>query len=111
MRLATVDRYLKPAGDRMRIKGISTTKPSPLLRDSITIRICADGPSQAPGRGVIEADTVAHCGPTRIGEYASPLTLTELVTGWTENPSKWMIECIAELQECFPFHLISIIRR
>jgi hypothetical protein len=28
MSAATVDRYLKPARDRMRIKGISTTKPS-----------------------------------------------------------------------------------
>jgi hypothetical protein len=32
MSAATVDRYLRPARDRMRIKGISTTKPSPLLR-------------------------------------------------------------------------------
>jgi hypothetical protein len=31
MSAATVDRYLKPARDRMRIKGISTTKPSLLL--------------------------------------------------------------------------------
>ena len=30
MSAATVDRYLKPVRDRMRIKGISTTKPSPL---------------------------------------------------------------------------------
>lgn len=39
---ATVDRYLRPARERMRIKGISTTKPSPLLRNSITIRTCTD---------------------------------------------------------------------
>jgi hypothetical protein len=64
MSAATVDRYLKPARDRMRIKGISTTKPSPLLRNSITIRTCADEAPEAPG--VIEADTVAHCGPTLI---------------------------------------------
>ena len=42
MSAATVDRYLKPVRDRMRIKGISTTKPSPLLRNSIAIRTCAD---------------------------------------------------------------------
>ena len=61
MSAATVDRYLKPARDAMRIKGISTTKPSPLLRNSIAIRTCADEAPDAPG--VIEADTVAHCGP------------------------------------------------
>jgi hypothetical protein len=42
MSAATVDRYLKPARDRMHIKGILTTKPSPLLRNSIAIRICAE---------------------------------------------------------------------
>ncbi len=68
MSAATVDRYLKPARDAMRIKGISTTKPSPLLRNSIAIRTCADEAPKVPG--VIEADTVAHCGPTLIGEFA-----------------------------------------
>lgn len=107
MSAATMDRYLKPARDRMRIKGISTTKPSPLLRNSITIRTCADEAPKAPG--VIEADTVAHCGPTLIGEFARTLTMTDLVTGWTENASirnnasKWILEGIEELQGRFPF--------
>lgn len=107
---ATVDRYLKPARGRMRIKGISTTKPSPLLRNSITIRTCADEAPDAPG--VIEADTVAHCGPTLIGEFARTLTMTDLVTGWTENhsirnnASKWILEGVEELQACFPFAMV-----
>lgn len=107
---ATVDRYLKPARDRMRIKGISTTKPSPLLRNSITIRTCADEAPDAPG--VIEADTVAHCGPTLIGEFARTLTMTDIVTGWTENCSirnnaaKWILAGIEQLQQCFPFDMV-----
>lgn len=107
MSAATVDRYLKPARDRMRIKGISTTKPSPLLRNSITIRTCADEAPERPG--VIEADTVAHCGPTLIGEFARTLTMTDVVIGWTEicsirnNASKWIVEGIEELQAWFPF--------
>jgi hypothetical protein len=36
---------------------------------------------------VIEADTVAHCGPTLQGEFTRTLTMTDLVTGWTENAS------------------------
>ncbi len=110
MSAATVDRYLKPARDRMRIKGISTTKPSPLLRNSISIRTCAD---EAPNRpGVIEADTVAHCGPTLIGEFVRTLTMTDLVIGWTENcsirnnASKWIVEGIEELQQRFPFAMV-----
>jgi hypothetical protein len=107
MSAATVDRYLKPARDRMRIKGISTTKPSALLRNSISIRTCADDAPDRPG--VIEADTVAHCGPTLIGEFAHTLTMSDVVTGWTENcsirnnASKWIVEGIEELQEWFPF--------
>jgi predicted DNA-binding transcriptional regulator AlpA len=107
---ATVDRYLKPARDAMRIKGISTTKPSPLLRNSISIRTCADEAPTTPG--VIEADTVAHCGPTLIGEFARTLTMTDLVTGWTENHSirnnaaKWILEGIDELQARFPFPMV-----
>lgn len=109
MSAATVDRYLKPARARMRIKGISTTKPSPLLRNSIAIRTCADEAPDTPG--VIEADTVAHCGPTLIGEFARTLTMTDLVTGWTENcsirnnASKWIVEGIGELRQQFPFDL------
>ena len=49
MSAATVDRYLKRARDAMRIKGISTTKPSPLLRNSITIRTCSDEAPETPG--------------------------------------------------------------
>jgi len=107
---ATVDRYLKPARDAMRIKGISTTKPSPLLRNSISIRTCADEAPTTPG--VIEADTVAHCGPSAIGEFARTLTMTDLVIGWTENHSirnnaaKWILEGIDELQARFPFPMV-----
>lgn len=110
MSAATVDRYLKPARDRMAIKGISTTKPSPLLRNSIRIRTCADETPDAPG--VIEADTVAHCGPTLIGEFARTLTMTDVVTGWTENcsirnnASRSIVEGIEELREWFPFDLV-----
>ncbi|GBE68336.1 hypothetical protein MFM001_47980 [Mycobacterium sp. MFM001] len=49
MSTATVDRYLKPARERMRIKGICTTKPSPLLRNAITTRTCSEEAPQAPG--------------------------------------------------------------
>jgi hypothetical protein len=110
MSAATVDRYLKPARDRMRIKGISTTKPSPLLRNSIAIRTCAEETPEGPG--VIEADTVAHCGPTLIGEFARTLTMTDLVIGWTENcsirnnASKSIVAGIEELQKQFPFDLM-----
>ena len=111
MSAATVDRYLKPARDRMRIKGISTTKPSALLRNSISIRTCADETPDRPG--VIEADTVAHCGPTLIGEFARTLTMTDVVIGWTENcsirnnASKSIVAGVEQLTELFPLDMVT----
>lgn len=111
MSAATVDRYLRPARDRMRLKGVSTTKASPLLRTSIKIRTVADERDDRPG--AIEADTVAHCGPTFIGEFARTLTLTDTVTGWTEaasirnNASLWITQAVEDLQASFPFPLVS----
>ena len=111
MSAATIDRYLAPARDRMRLRGISTTTPaSPLLRNSIGLSKAGDAPPTTPG--VIEADTVAHCGPTFVGEFARTLTMTCLVTGWTENASirnnasKWILSAVSDLQERFPFPLV-----
>jgi len=80
MSAATVDRYLKPERDRLRLKGISATKPGTLLRNSIKIRKAGDEIESEPG--FFEVDTVAHCGPTLQGEFARTLTMTDVVTGW-----------------------------
>lgn len=77
---ATIDRYLKDERDRMSLKGISTTKPGALLRNSITVRKAGDEVEAEPG--FFETDTVAHCGPTLKGEFARTLTLTDVHIGW-----------------------------
>ncbi len=77
---ATIDRYLRPAKATDQIRGVSTTKPSPLLRSSITIRKAGDEVEAEPG--FFEGDTVAHCGPTLKGEFARTLNLTCVHTGW-----------------------------
>jgi hypothetical protein len=82
MSAATVDRYLKAERERLCLKGISTTKPGVLLRNSIKIRKAGDEAPAEPG--FFEVDTVAHCGPTLKGEFARTLTLTDVVTGWIE---------------------------
>lgn len=80
MSAATIDRYLRPAKATDQIKGVSTTKPSPLLRASIKIRKSSDEVEASPG--FFEGDTVAHCGPTLKGEFARTLNLTDIHTGW-----------------------------
>lgn len=80
MSAATIDRYLAPARARDPLRGKSTTKPSPLLRNSITVRKAGDEVEDAPG--FFEGDTVAHCGPTLKGEFARTVNLTDMRTGW-----------------------------
>lgn len=107
MSAATVDRYLIPARQAFDLKGTNATKPSPLLRNSIAIRKAGDELEDVPG--MIEADTVAHCGPTLQGEFTRTLTMTDMSTGWTEcasirnNASKWILEAVGTLRESFPF--------
>ena len=80
MSAATIDRYLAPARAKDAIRGVTTTKPSPLLRSAITIRKAGDEVEAEPG--FFEGDTVAHCGPTLKGEFARTLNLTDVHTGW-----------------------------
>ena len=82
MSAATVDRYLKAERDRLALKGISTTRPGVLLRNSITVRKAGDEMEAAPG--FFETDTVAHCGPTLKGEFARTLTMTDVRLGWIQ---------------------------
>jgi hypothetical protein len=77
---ASIDRYLKPAKATDQIRGVSTTKPSALLRSSIKIRKAGDEVEAEPG--FFEGDTVAHCGPTLKGEFARTVNLTDVYTGW-----------------------------
>jgi transposase InsO family protein len=80
MSAASIDRYLKTAKAKDQISGVSTTKPSPLLRNSIKVRRAGDEVEAEPG--FFEGDTVAHCGPTLKGEFARTVNLTDVHTGW-----------------------------
>ena len=80
MSAASIDRYLAGAKATDQIRGVSTTKPSPLLRSSIKIRKAGDEVEAEPG--FFEGDTVAHCGPTLKGEFARTVNLTDVHTGW-----------------------------
>ncbi len=49
MSAASIDRYLAPAKATDGLRGVSTTKASPLLRTSITIRKAGDEVEAEPG--------------------------------------------------------------
>jgi len=105
MSAASIDRYLKAAKATDQIRGVSTTKPSPLLRSSIKIRKAGDEVEAEPG--FFEGDTVAHCGPTLKGEFARTVNLTDVHTGWcspaasgTTPTSTFSAHCKREWPRC-----------
>jgi len=82
---STLDRLLKP----LRVahpKGLCGTKPGTLLKHQIPIR-CEHWDVNQPG--FMEADTVAHCGDSLAGDFVWSLTMTDILTGWTECRATW----------------------
>lgn len=109
---ATIDRYLAPARAKDPLRGISTTRPSPLLRSSITVRKAGDEVEDDPG--FFEGDTVAHCGPTLRGEFCRTVNLTDMRTGWVATRSvrnNAHLNVLAALQyavETIPFEVVGL---
>ena len=83
---ATIDRVLKTVRVAHGRKGLSGTKPGSLLKNQIPIRTHFWDVSQP---GFMEADTVAHCGNSLAGDFVWSLTMTDILTTWTENRATW----------------------
>lgn len=83
---AQIDRLLRPARVQHPKKGLSATRPGTLLRHAVPTRA---GPPDTTRPGSVEADTVAHCDDSTVGDYVNSLTFTELFSGWTENRAVW----------------------
>jgi hypothetical protein len=83
MSAATIDRALREVrgragGGRARRRAA----PSAAVRRSVPVRTF-DGWDDPPP-GFVEADLVAHSGPTAKGSFVQTLVLTDIATGWTE---------------------------
>ena len=104
---ATIDRLLKKEKAQIG-KGKSGTKPGSLLKNQIPIKTNQWDEQQV---GFVEADTVAHCGESLRGDFVWSLTLTDILTGWTENRAVWnkgavgVLEQIKDIEEHLPFNL------
>lgn len=83
---ATLDRLLKPIKSRVKGRGISGTKPGSILKNQIPIKT---NQWEETKPGFMEADTVAHCGTTLEGNFVWSLTMTDILTTWTENRAVW----------------------
>ena len=108
---ATIDRVLAPvragaSGGRRRRNAHSSA-----VRRSVPIRTYADWDDPAPG--YMEADLVAHSGPSASGSFVQTLTLTDVATGWTEcapllfREQRLLSEVMTALRPSLPFPLLG----
>jgi hypothetical protein len=80
MSAATIDRALRPVRERSGRRPRRRTTSS--ISRSVAVRTFEGWDDPPPG--FIEADLVAHCGPTARGSFVQTLTVTDIATGWTE---------------------------
>jgi hypothetical protein len=111
MSAATIDRALRSVrektgrGRRRRAAGLSA------VRRSVPVRTFSDW--QDPPPGFIEADLVAHSGPTASGSFIQTLVLTDIATGWTEcapllvREQSVLIGVLGEVRKLLPFELLG----
>jgi hypothetical protein len=110
MSTGTLDKLLKPCRVRYKRRGLSGTKPGYLLKNQIPIKTDHWDVSKP---GFMEADTVAHCGNSLSGEFVWSLTLTDILTSWTENRATWgkgehgVVVQIEDTEKGLPFPLLG----
>ena len=111
MSAATMDRVLRgiraQAGRRAQRRSASSSS----VRRSIPVRTFSDW--QDPPPGYVEADLVAHCGPSTRGSFVQTLVLTDIATGWTEcapllvREQGLLSHVLGELRKLMPFDLLG----
>ncbi len=107
---ATLDRLLEPTRVKYRGRGKTTTKPGTLLRRQIPIKTNQWDQTEP---GFLEADTIAHCGETLLGQFAYTIDTVDIATGWTEQRAVWgkgeteVLEQIQDIEEALPFPLLG----
>jgi len=110
MSASTIDRALgkiRQERGRQRRRPVAST-----LRRSIPVRTSADWEDPAPG--FVEADLVAHSGPSARGSFIQTLVLTDIATGWTEcapllvREQTLLSTVLTELRRQLPFSLQGI---
>lgn len=108
---SSIDEKLKRFRSEARRRVQSTTKPGSLLKSQIPIRTSSWDEKKA---GMVELDTVAHCGDSASGEFANTLDLTDILTGWGEQETvmgkaeKRILQALERIAKRLPFPLKGI---
>jgi hypothetical protein len=87
-------------------------RPGTLLKQQVPIRPSQHWNGTQPG--FLEADLVAHAGPSEEGIYLFTLTLTDVATGWTEclpvcsKSQEVVLEAFQRARTLFPFPILGL---
>ncbi len=107
---ATIDRLLRPVRAAMAPRGRTTTCPGSLLRQQIPVRA---EPWDTDRPGFLEADTVAHGGPSTAGSFVWSITYTDIASGWTQCRATWnrgaegVVEQTRQVEAALPFAVLG----
>lgn len=100
----TIDRILKPY---KALKGKTLTR-SGGFRDEIPIQ---ENIWDIKIPGFLEADTVAHCGGSMLGEFINSLVLVDIASTWTEaravfgRASGPVVTALEDIEKALPFEI------
>jgi hypothetical protein len=109
---ATIDRLLAPTKRKLRVKGISGTKPGSILKSQILVRTFDDWDDLKPG--FFELDSVAFCGDTLVGHHVWGLNFVDVFTGWVGldavmgKGQHGIHEASKELKSRLPFSMLGL---
>ena len=107
---ATLDRMLSPYRSA-HPKRWRVPKPGTLIKTQVPVRT---GNADIDRPGYIEADTVAHCGGSLLGDLVWSVNLTDIVTQWTQTRAVWnkgqhgVVAAIGHIEAALPFDLLAL---
>jgi hypothetical protein len=107
---ATLDRLLSPYRSA-HPKRWRMPKPGALIKAQVPVRTDNHDITEP---GSVEADSVAHCGGSLLGNLVWSVNLTDIVSQWTQTRAVWnkgqhgVVSAIAHIEAALPFALRSV---
>ncbi len=107
---ATLDRLLSPYRSA-HPKRWRAPKPGTLIKAQVPVRT-DNADIHEPGS--VEADSVAHCGGSLLGDLVWSVNLTDIVSQWTQTRAVWnkgqhgVVQAMAHMENALPFTLRAV---
>jgi hypothetical protein len=109
---ATIDRLLVKTKRECLLYGRTTTRPGTLLKYQVPIRTFSQWDDKRPG--FCEMDLVSHDGGSIYGDCCHTLTLTDIISCWTElgavqNKAQCHVfDALKDIRQRLPFELLGL---